>query len=87
MVAIAAIKAENTLAELARRFDVHPVQIKPWRSQLLDGATAVLDDSAQAVAAAGIDVKLLHARSGSALWPRALWPRALWPRARWPRAL
>jgi len=36
-VALAAIKGEKTLAELAEQFDVHPNQITTWRSQLLEG--------------------------------------------------
>ena len=34
-VAIAAIKGDKTLAELAQQFDVHPNQITQWGSQLL----------------------------------------------------
>ena len=41
-VAVAAIKGEKTLIELAQDFDVHPTQIKQWRDQLLEGATGVL---------------------------------------------
>ena len=37
-VALAAIKAEKTLAELVEQFDVHPNQITTWLSQLLEGA-------------------------------------------------
>ena len=37
-VALAAIKGEKTLAELAEQFDVHPNQITTWRSQLLERA-------------------------------------------------
>ena len=40
-VAVAAIKGEKTLIELAQDFDVHPNQIKQWRDQLLEGATGV----------------------------------------------
>jgi transposase-like protein len=37
-VALAAVKGEKTLAELAEQFDVHPNQITQWKSQLQEGA-------------------------------------------------
>jgi transposase len=40
-VALAAIKGERTLVELAEQFDVHPNQITQWRTQLLEGASGV----------------------------------------------
>ena len=36
-VAIAAIKGERTLAQLAEQFDVHPSQITIWEAQLESG--------------------------------------------------
>ena len=40
-VALAAVKGEKTLAELAQQFDVHPNQITAWKAQLVDGAAEV----------------------------------------------
>jgi len=39
-VALAAVKGEKTLAELAEQFEVHATQITTWRPQLLEGAAA-----------------------------------------------
>ena len=36
-VAIAAIKGDRTLVQLAEQFDVHPNQISTWKDQLLEG--------------------------------------------------
>ncbi|WP_085985479.1 IS3-like element ISMex7 family transposase [Methylorubrum extorquens] len=64
-VALAAVKGEKTIVELAQQFDVHPNQITQWRNQLLDGAAGVFDGEAKAAAPAPmIDVKTLHAKIG-----------------------
>ncbi len=63
-VALAAIKGERTLIELAQDFDVHPNQIKQWRDQLLEGATGVFGDGLRTVSEPVIDVKSLHAKIG-----------------------
>ena len=62
-VALAAIKGEKTLAELAQQFDVHPNQITQWRSQLLDGAAGVFGRD-KTEAAPAVDLKALHAKIG-----------------------
>src|ERR1700730_13664471 len=47
-VALAAIKGDRTVAELAVHFGVHPNQIHNWKKQLLDGAVSVFDGGASA---------------------------------------
>ena len=78
-VALAAIKGEKTLVELAQQYDVHANQITAWKAQLLEGAAPVSFaditpwDRCAMVFGAGIagdeagpamDVKLLHAKIG-----------------------
>ena len=63
-VALAALKGEKTLADLAQQFDVHVNQITQWRSQLLDGAAGVFDHGKAAAAAPVIDLKSPHAKIG-----------------------
>jgi putative transposase len=43
-VAMEAAKQNQTLAELAKAYGVHPVQISQWKKQLLDGAESLFRD-------------------------------------------
>lgn len=62
-VAIAAIKGDRTLAELAQHFDVHPNQITAWKAQLLEGAAGIFG-SERGAAEPAVDLKELHAKIG-----------------------
>jgi transposase len=62
-VALAAVKGEKSLAELAAQFDVHANVIKAWRDQPLEGAAWIFDDG-KPDTPPPVDVEELHAKTG-----------------------
>jgi transposase len=49
-VAVAALKEDRTINELASKFDVHATLIHGWKKQLLAGAERIFSDGAKAAA-------------------------------------
>lgn len=62
-VALAALKGDRTMSELAQQFDLHPNQIKQWKDQLLENVQGVFEGGAKPETPTPVDVKDLHARS------------------------
>ena len=46
-VALAAIKGDRTVGELAGEYGVHPSQIHAWKKALLDGAAGVFESGSE----------------------------------------
>ena len=61
-VALAAVKGDKTLGELAEQFDVHPTQITDWKQHLLARAADVFGGTKPT--ADTPDLKTLHAKIG-----------------------
>jgi len=57
-VAVAALKEDRTINELASKFDVHPTLIHGWKKQLLAGAESIFSDG---VKAAAVDAEAVQA--------------------------
>lgn len=54
-VAIEALKEQQTLSELAAKYELHPTQITDWKKQLLSGSSTVFEGGKPASAPAGDD--------------------------------
>ena len=61
-VAIAAVKGDKTLAELAQQFDVHPNQITDWKMQLLERSSVVFGE--KPAKEIGPDIQTMQAKIG-----------------------
>jgi putative transposase len=58
-VALAALKGDRTVNELASQFGVHPTLIHGWKKQLLAGAEGIFSNGSKA---AVVDAELVQAQ-------------------------
>ncbi len=63
-VALAALKNEETIAELSQRFGVHPTMITSWKRALTDGATDIFDKGNKSRKEAEGQIDELHRHIG-----------------------
>lgn len=63
-VALAAIRGDKTMAELAAQFDIHVNQIQQWRKQLLENAGEVFGSAGAGDGNSEEAIQELHAKIG-----------------------
>jgi len=61
-VAIEALKERETLAELSKRFEVHPNMISKWKQEFLERSTEVFEKKSEGES--GVDPEKLYAKIG-----------------------
>ncbi|MBJ9660532.1 transposase [Burkholderia gladioli] len=77
-VALAAVRCERTLAELAQRFDAHPNRITEWKRQLQQRAADVFGAAGRPTSEPPVDLKALHAKIGQLTLGNDFFVRSAW---------
>jgi transposase-like protein len=63
-VALEALKDKDTLAELSKKFEVHPTQIGKWKQEFLSRAASLFEKPTEAESGQQIDADQLYAKIG-----------------------
>lgn len=62
-VALEAVKNQQTLAELSKKFEINPVMISKWKSEFLENMSAAFDKS-DSIEESSVDTQELYAQIG-----------------------
>ena len=65
-VAIEALKNMKTIQQIAKEYDIHPVQVSDWKKKMLDGAADVFSAAKKKTKKEDIEAQTekLHAKIG-----------------------
>lgn len=77
-VALAALRGELTLAELAAKHGIHQTMIADWKKKAIEGMAAIFSAKTEAAPAASpAEVEKLHAKIGQLVVERAFLAKGL----------
>lgn len=76
-VALAAVRGDKTITELAEQFQVHPNQIQTWKRQLLSGASEIFQKGSGQGTDQSATIKELHAKIGQLAMEKDFLSKAL----------
>ena len=76
-VALAALRGDKTLAELAEQFELHPMQISEWKTQLAESAGLVFAKGKRPASGGEEAIKALQAKIGELTMERDFLERGL----------
>ena len=76
-VALAAVKGDRTMAELAAQFEIHPNQIQTWKKQLVNSAEEVFGGGKTSARDPEVQIKELHAKIGELAMEKDFLSKAL----------
>ncbi len=76
-VALAAVRGDKTVSELAEQFQVHPNQIQTWKRQLLNSASEIFQKGSSQTPNQSSTIKELHAKIGQLAMEKDFLSKAL----------